>query len=251
MIAVFVNCSAIILGSLVGLVFSKKISAIISGVISTAAGVITLVIGMQMALKFSSIVYLALSLILGGIVGTALDIDKHILDFGSLLEKLISSKKKAGIAPVNDSDNHAEKKKKDFAHAFLNASVLFCVGAMAILGSLQAGIQKNYTLIFTKSVLDGFMAIVFAAAMGIGTAFAAIPVFLFQGSITLLASHIAVFITEQMLGEVTAMGGVLLLIIGFNLTGIKQIKTANYLPGLVFIVLFVIADPYIAKILPL
>jgi uncharacterized membrane protein YqgA involved in biofilm formation len=122
---------------------------------------------------------------------------------------------------------------------------------MAILGSIQAGVQKEYTIIFTKSVLDGFLAIVFAAALGIGTAFSAIPILIYQGALTLLASVISVYITDKMLGEITAAGGVLLLMIGFTLTNIKPVKTANYLPALVFIALFVLADPYISKILPM
>jgi uncharacterized membrane protein YqgA involved in biofilm formation len=232
MIAVFVNCAVVILGSLAGVLFSKKISDKMSDVISTAAGLVTFVIGARMALGFDNIVYLALSMILGGIAGTVLDIDKRILDFGSALEKIFA-KKSSG--------------KNDFAKAFLNASVLFCVGAMSILGSIQAGIQKDYTIIFTKSVLDGFLSIVFSAAMGIGVAFSALTIFVYQGLITLLAAAVAPFMTERMLGEISAAGGILLLMIGLGLAGIKPIKTANYLPALAFVALFVLLDPYIPK----
>jgi uncharacterized membrane protein YqgA involved in biofilm formation len=239
MIAVFVNCAVVILGSFVGVLFSKKIGDKMTDVISTAAGLVTFVIGIQMALRFDNIVYLALSMILGGIAGTVLDIDRRILDFGSFLEKIFA-KKNSGKIVVAD--------KNDFAKAFLSASVLFCVGAMSILGSLQAGIQKDYTIIFTKSVLDGFLAIVFSAAMGIGVAFSALSIFLYQGLITLLAASIAPFMTERMLGEISAAGGILLLMIGLGLAGIKPIKTANYLPALVFVALFVLLNPYIPKI---
>jgi uncharacterized membrane protein YqgA involved in biofilm formation len=257
MIAVFVNCAVVIIGALAGVLFSKKITAAMSDIISTAAGLVTFVIGVQMALGFSNIVYLALSMILGGIVGTVLDIDKRILQFGSLLEKLITFRKKSVPAVGGLSNADAQyaaplpENKKDFAKAFLNASVLFCVGAMSILGSLQAGIQKEYTIIFTKSVLDAFLAAVFAATLGIGTAFSAIAILIYQGSLTLLASAVARFVTDQMLGEISAAGGILLLMIGLGLTGIKPVKTANYLPSLIFIALFVLADPYITKILPL
>ena len=247
MIAVFVNCIFVVAGSLVGVLFSKKLSAAMAGVISTAAGLVTLVVGIQMALGFSNVIYLALSLILGGIFGSILDIDKRIFDFGRWLEKLISKNKTQSGTPSAQN----QTQNKNFAKAFLSGSVLFCVGAMAILGSLQAGIQKDYTLIFTKSVLDAFMAMVFAAAMGIGTAFSAISIFAYQGLLTLLASAIAPFMTEKMLGEISAAGGVLIVMISIGLIDIRQIKTANYLPALVFIALFVIADPYIAKIIPL
>jgi uncharacterized membrane protein YqgA involved in biofilm formation len=239
MIAVFVNCAVVIIGALIGVLFSKKISDAMSGVITTAAGLVTAIIGIKMALDYTNVVYLALAMIVGGIVGTVLDIDTHILNFGILLEKIFMRKRP--IAGGRTDSN--------FARAFFNASILFCVGAMAILGSLQAGIQKDYTIIFTKSVLDGFLAIVFAATLGIGTAFSAISIFIYQGSLTLLSSLVSQFISEQMIGEISAAGGILLLMIGLGITGIKQIKTANYLPALVFIALFVLADPYIANIL--
>jgi uncharacterized membrane protein YqgA involved in biofilm formation len=246
MIAVFVNCAVVILGSLAGVLFSRKISDALTGVISTAAGLISIVLGIKMAMGFSNVVFLTLSMILGGIVGTAADIDGRILGLGGLLEKLFLRRTAAPARAGAGQD--APPSKKDFARAFLNASVLFCVGAMSILGSLQAGLQKDYTLIFTKSVLDGFMAIVFSAALGIGTAFSALTILVYQGLLTLGASAISRFVTEQMLGEITAVGGVLILMIGLGLSNIRQIKTANYLPALVFEALFLLAEPYLPKL---
>jgi len=115
---------------------------------------------------------------------------------------------------------------------------------MAILGSFKAGIEKDYTIIFTKSILDGFMAITFAAAMGPGTIFSAISIFIYQGLLTLLAGFINPFITETMLAEMNATGGVLIIMIGITLIGLKKIKTANYLPAILLAVLFVIVKGF-------
>ena len=253
MIAVFVNCGAIILGSIIGLLFSKKISTAMEDIIQTAAGIVTLILGIQMAFKYQNVIYLALSLIIGGMIGTALDIDGHILKLGQLIERLVErSKVKGKSEKINYKSEavagQALPQKKNFAYAFLNASVLFCVGAMAILGSLKAGIEHDYTIIFTKSILDGFMAITFAAAMGVGTAFSAVSIFLYQGLLTLLSTLVQPYCTDQMIAELTASGGAMIMMIGINLIGLRKIKTANYLPALVLVIIFVLLDPYIMKI---
>lgn len=241
MLAVFVNCGAVILGSIVGLLFAKKFTEELSDMIQTACGIITLVIGLQMAFKYDSIVYLALSLIIGAIIGYALDIDGAILRLGAWLEKLTMKKSTA----VDNGPATELNKSSNFAYAFLNSSVLFCVGAMAIVGSFQAGVDHNYTTIFTKSILDGFMSISFAAAMGVGTAFSAIMIFIYQGALTLLSSVISPYVSEILLSELSACGGAIIMMIGINLLGLKKIKTANFLPALVIEVLFVIFVPMV------
>lgn len=255
MVAVFVNCFAIILGSFLGIMFSRKMNSELNITICDAAGVVTFVIGLQMALNYNNIIYVILSLIIGGILGNLADIDGKILQFGKFLEKHLYHKKIAlqnsQIQLSETSSTELKTKKlsqKNFAYAFLNASVLFCVGAMAIIGSFKAGIQKDYTIIFTKSVLDGFMSIGFAASMGVGTAFSCIAIFLYQGSLTLLASFISPFVTDTLLTELSATGGCMIMMIGLNLLEIKKIKTANYLPSMILVVIFVLLDPYIQNI---
>jgi len=235
MLAVFVNCGAVVLGSIIGLLFSKKFSEELSGMIQTACGIISLVIGLQMAFKYDSIVYLALSLIIGAIIGYALDVDGAILRFGGWLEKKTMKKN----APAVEGSNH------NFAYAFLNSSVLFCVGAMSIVGSFKAGIEHDYTIIFTKSILDGFMAISFTAAMGIGTVFSIIFILIYQGGLTLLSGLLQPYVTDLIMTELSACGGALIIMIGINLIGLKKIKTANFLPALVIELLFVIFVPMI------
>ena len=127
--------------------------------------------------------------------------------------------------------------------------MLFCVGAMAIVGSFKAGIEHDYAIIFLKSVLDGFISIGFAAAMGVGTAFSVISVFAYQGALTLLAVVVAPFVSEPLLAELTGSGGALIVLIGINLMGLKKVKTANYLPAVLFSVLFVLAEPPVRQLL--
>ena len=255
MIAVFVNCFAIILGSFLGIMFSRKMNSELNITICDAAGVVTFVIGLQMALNYNNIIYVILSLIIGGILGNLADIDGKILQFGKFLEKHLYHKKIAlqnsQIQLSETSSTELKTKKlsqKNFAYAFLNASVLFCVGAMAIIGSFKAGIQKDYTIIFTKSVLDGFMSIGFAASMGVGTAFSCIAILLYQGALTLLSAFISPFVTDALITELSAVGGCMIMMIGLNLLEIKKIKTANYLPSMILVVIFVLLDPYIQNI---
>ena len=278
MLAVFVNCAAIVAGSVIGLLFAKKIPQKINDAIQIACGLVSFVIGVQMAFKYQNVVYLALALILGSVVGTALDIDGKILKVGRFLERVFLKKGTDAGASANDaastdsgastdsrasndadilanqeraagSDKAAEfsagKPQKNFAYAFLNASVLFCVGAMAIVGSFKAGIEGEYSIIFLKSVLDGFIAIGFAAAMGVGTAFSALAIFVYQGALTMLSVFIQRYVSDALLSEITGSGGALIVLIGINLMGLKKIKTANYLPAVLFSALFAICEPFV------
>ena len=243
MLAVFVNCFTVIVGGLIGVLFSSKIKESLSVTVQNAAGVITLVLGFEMAFQYESIICLTLSLILGGVIGTALDIDGAIYKLGKFFEKLVERKNQKSQDDEENLNEVVEVKnqlaqKKDFAFGFLNASVLFCVGAMSIIGSFKAGIEKDYTIIFTKSILDGFMAIVFASSMGAGAIFSFITVFVYQGALTLLSTFIAPYVNDSLLNELSACGGAMIIMIGINLLKLKEIKTANFLPGLVLVVVY-------------
>lgn len=240
MTAVFVNCATVLLGSVIGLLFTRRITDSFIATVTATAGIISLVLGFQMAFDYQNIIYMTLALMIGGCLGNLWDIDAKILAFGSFLEKRF-----AGKSAQAQSDSTTTS---SFAHAFLNASVLFCVGAMSILGSFKAGIEGDFTVIYTKSVLDGFMAIVFTAAMGIGTAFSVLVIFLYQGSLTLASTYIAPWVSDAMLAELTAVGGCLIIMVGINLLALKKIKTANFLPSLLLVVAFHIADPYIQSL---
>ena len=196
-----------------------------------------------MAFKYDNIIFLTLSLILGGIIGYIIDIDGAILRFGNFLSRVVSKNQKD--VPQENLEN---QKNKNFAYAFLNSSVLFCVGAMSIVGSFKAGIEHDYSIIFTKSILDGFMAISFAAAMGIGTAFSIITILVYQGALTLLSGVIQPYVSDLLISELTACGGAIIVMIGINLLGLKKIKTANYLPALVFECIFVVLFPIVKNL---
>lgn len=230
MIAVLVNCFTIILGSLLGIIFSKKITSRLSEVIQTGAGVVVLVLGVEMTLQYDNILFLTFSLMAGGIIGSIIDIDGKIFKIGQWLGTKLPQKE--------------EKSTSSFGYGFLNASVLFCVGAMSIVGSIEAGVNGNYSVIFTKSLLDGFMAIVFASSMGVGVVFSFLTVLLYQGALTLLATVIAPYMDEVLLAELTASGGALITMIAINLLGLKSIKTANYLPAVFLCVLFVLLERF-------
>lgn len=216
----------------------KKINNEIKDVVFISAGLISWVIGMGMAFESQQILYVILSLFLGGILGSIWKIEDHILNIGNFLEKHFTSAGRKG-----------ENSGKSFAHGFLNASVLFCVGAMTIVGAIKAGAEGDYDLILMKSVMDGFMAVMFTAAMGIGVVFSVITILLYQGGLTLLATWIGPLIGERGLSELSGLGGILVIMIGINLLGLKEIKTANFIPGLFIILIFTSLEPWFLSFL--
>ena len=245
MIATIINCFTVIIGSLIGMTLHKKINSEIKDIIFTSAGVLTLVIGMKMAFESQMILYVIISLFIGGILGSLWKIEDHIMNLGSFLESHFTpsgrrSRRRRSASSTADTSNS----DKSFAHGFLNASVLFCVGAMTIVGAIKAGAEGDYTLILMKSVLDGFMAVMFTAAMGIGVMFSVITILVYQGGLTLLASWIGPLIGSHGLTELSGLGGILVLMIGINLLGLKKIKTANFLPGLLIVLLFTSLEPW-------
>lgn len=250
MLGTIVNCLAVIVGSFLGILFARKVSKELSGVICSAAGVITLIIGFQLAFKAQSVIYLALSLIIGGILGSWWDIDGKILAIGRFLEYRFGGNDESPADPEGSASagQAAGQGNSRFAYAFLNSSVLFCVGAMAIVGSFKAGTEGDYTLLYTKSVLDGFMSIVFAAAMGIGTVFSALSLFVYQGLLTISSGYLKPYVSEQMIAELTGVGGAFIIMIGINLLDLKKLKTANYLPAMLVTIVFVLADPWLKRL---
>jgi uncharacterized membrane protein YqgA involved in biofilm formation len=226
MIATIVNALAVVIGSLVGLLLHARIKESLKSIVFIGAGIVSLILGVRMSLESSKIVFLALSLIIGGILGEWWKIENGILALGDLLKRKFAGK--------DDG--------KDFAYAFLTASVLFCVGAMTLVGSFRAGTEGNYDLIFTKSVMDGFMAIVLTAALGIGVAFSGAVILVYQGGLTLAAAWLKPLVSDLMLKELTGVGGALVIMIGINLLGLAKLRTANFLPAILLIIAFVAGE---------
>lgn len=243
MIATVINCIAVCIGSMIGLFFHARIREGIKEVVFISAGMISLLLGFSMAMGTSSYMGVLFAIAAGGIIGYILDIEGAILRLGGFFERLSHRKR---TEAVYVEDNVTVQEKRNFALGFLNASVLFCVGAMTIVGAIRAGAEGDYELILVKSMMDGFMAVMFTAAYGIGVAFSIITILVYQGGLTLLAKQIAPLMGEHGLNELSAVGGVLVIMIGLNLLSIKSIKTGNFIPALLLVPLIVWAQPIIS-----
>ncbi|PKL26110.1 MAG: DUF554 domain-containing protein [Spirochaetae bacterium HGW-Spirochaetae-3] len=233
MIATIINAFAIILGTVIGLLARKGFSEKARDAVYNATGVISLVIGITMAIRTEHVLAFAIAIIAGGLIGTAMDIEGAVYGLGEWLRRKFSR------------PGAAEGSGESFAYGFLNASVLFCVGAMALVGSFKAGAEGDYDLILTKSVMDGVIAIMFAGAMGAGVGFSAVSVLVYQGILTLAASWVKPFVTATMMTELSAVGGALVVMIGINLLGLKKIRTGDFLPALVIVVVLSMLFKYI------
>ena len=218
MYGTLVNVVAVIIGSFIGLVIHKKLPEKISNTAFQAVGLFTIVLGVMMAIKTSNFLVMIFSIVVGAIIGELIDIEKRIDSFGEWLKKKINTK------------------NERFSEGFVTAFLLYCMGSMTILGAIQEGIDGTPTLLVAKSLLDGFSSIVLAATLGIGVLFSFIPLFLFQGGLTLFAANMQSVFTELMINELTAVGGIILFGLGITMLGIKKIKILNMLPSLVIVV---------------
>ena len=218
MIGTLINSAAIILGSLIGLIFKRFIPASFRMIIMTATGAITLVLGISMAMEGEASLPLLFALMFGGFLGFALRIEDRILALGDKLK--------------------GKSEGSEFAEGFLVSSVLFCSGAMGVVGSIQSGTTGDYQLLIIKSVMDGMIAIAFAAMYGKGVIFSSFAVLIYQGFFTLSASFLSSHLGESGIGYISSVGGYLLVILSLNLLDIKNLKTGNFLPSIVLAPVF-------------
>ncbi|MFW5790419.1 MAG: DUF554 domain-containing protein [Bacillota bacterium] len=222
MIGTFVNVLAIIAGSFLGVLFKGNFTENIQKVVMQGISLAVLLIGFDMALSLegsNELLIVIFSLVIGGICGELLKIETHLEGFG---EKI-----KSKFKGQNDL----------FVEGFVQASLIYCVGAMAIMGAIQEGIQGDPSLLFTKSLLDGTTAIAFASTAGIGVMFSAIPVLIYQGTITLFASQVELILTQEVIAQITATGGLLIVGIGLNILEVAKIKVGNLLPSILVVVI--------------
>ena len=210
-----INAAAIILGGAIGLLLKGKIPKTISGSITRVLGLCVCIIGISSAVN-GDMMLLVVSLLLGAITGEVIDIDERMNNLGLYLQSKLSPK---------DSESR-------FAEGFVTASLLFCVGAMAVVGSIESGLTGDYSTIATKSILDSVASMVFASYLGFGVLFSAVSVLIYQGSIELFAGHLADVLTPSLVTQISATGGVMIFALGFNMTLNAKIKVANLLPGL-------------------
>ncbi len=212
----FVNVGAIVVGSLAGILLKKGLPERISSVLGIAVGLCVCYIGIDGCLAGENMLVAVLSMVIGAVIGELLDLDGKLNRLGQAVQNRFS-KGKAGQSTI--------------AQSFVSASLLFCVGAMAIVGSLQSGISGDHNTLYVKSVLDGISSIVFATTLGGGVLLSVIPLFLYQGTIALLAQFIAPYLSEAVIAEMTCVGSLLILALALNLLKITKIKVANLLPA--------------------
>lgn len=225
MLGVLVNTIAIVIGAIIGVIFKKALSEKVTSAEMISMGIATFIIGLQAALKVEKTLLFVMSIAVGTAIGTIIDIDKYVNMLGEYLKKAFASKSK--------SESSAK-----FAEAFASSSILFAVGAMSVLGSIDAGLKHDYNILFIKSTMDFVASIMYTASLGIGVAFSAITIFVFQGLVALFASNLKFLVDNPgMMNEFSAVGNLLVMTIGLNLMGVTKVKVANMLPAIVIVLI--------------
>lgn len=225
MLGTIVNTAAVMIGGLLGLLIKGGLKERYKEIIMQALALAVLFIGAQSAIsnmmkEETEPILFIISLVIGSGIGEFFDLDSKLQNLGDWIQRRMGNR------------------GGNVSQAFVTTSLIFCVGTMAILGSLESGIQGVHTTLFVKSVLDGASAIIFASTLGIGVVFSGFAILLYQGSLTMLASLIQPFLTEDMLREISIVGGILIFAIGLNLLEVKKIKLANMLPSIVIPILY-------------
>lgn len=216
-----VNTAAIIIGSGIGLILKNGITPKYQQTVMQGLSLAVGIVGIQMALKTQNILAVIISLVIGGIIGEWLCIDSKLDKLGNYIAK------------------HFKGTYGKVSEGFITASLVYCVGALAIVGSIQDGMTGNTATLYAKSMLDGISAVIFAASLGIGVALSSIAVLLYQGTITILAQHFSALLSVNIINELTAVGGILIVGISIMLLEIKPIKIANLLPALPIVIVIV------------
>ena len=216
-----VNVAAILAGAGLGLILRLGISESCKRTILQAMGLAVLFIGIRMSLASQKSIIIVLSLAVGAVLGEMARLEERLDAFGIWLTELVGDR------------------FGDIGKGFVTASLVYCIGAMAIVGSLQEGLTGDASIIYAKALIDGTVSVIFTASMGIGVMLAAVPVLFYQGAITLAAGSLQTLITNPMLAEVSGVGGVLIIAISLNMLKLTKIKLANLLPGLPLAVLLV------------
>lgn len=211
------------IGSGIGIAIGDRLSPRVREIMTAGLGLCTLLIGMQMALQVQNVLVVIASMVIGGVVGELLGIEEALESAGGWLR------------------SWARSGSGSFVTGYVTASLVFCVGPMTLLGSIQEGLTGNPDILYTKAMLDGASSVAFAASLGMGMGFAALTVLLFQGILTLLGAQLAFLLRPEILNEVTATGGLLILAIGLLLLEVKRLRVANLLPALVVVVVLTVA----------
>ena len=219
MTGTFLNIATVLIGGALGLIFGARIPEQLKATVISGMGLFVMAMGLQMFLKTENPLIVLGSLLIGTLLGEWWKIEEGLQNFGKFLEQRFS--------------REGEDGSNTFVRGFLTASLLFCVGPLTILGSIQDGLTGDYNLLAVKSVLDGFASLAFASTLGMGVMFSTIVILVYQGGISLLAAQLNSIITPSMMNELTATGGVILVGLAISsLLEIKSIRVGNMLPGL-------------------
>ena len=214
MLGTIVNSLAIIAGALVGLCFKNGIPEKYNKTVMQAIGLAVLLIGIKGALGCDDLLIIIISLAVGSLIGELIGIEYYLEKLGKMLEKRFS------------------KGSSTFSLGFVTASLMYCVGSMAIVGSLESGLTGNHDTLFAKSTLDGIVGIILSSSMGLGVLFASVPVFIYQGGITLLAGLLKPLLVPAVISQMSATGGLLIVALGFNMIREQKIRVGNMLPAI-------------------
>jgi uncharacterized membrane protein YqgA involved in biofilm formation len=227
MTGTLINVAAILIGGTIGLIFGSRIPERFKNTVIAGMGLFTTALGLQMFFKSGNSLIVLGALIIGALLGEWIGIEDGLQSFGQMLEKRFS----------RDTETGSSSK---FVRGFMVSSLLFCIGPIAILGSIQDGLTGDYKLLAVKSTLDGFAAVAFASTLGVGVLFSSLIILIYQGGVSLLANQLNAIVTDPMMAEMTATGGVILMGVAFsNLLEIKKIRVGNFLPALIIAPLIV------------
>ena len=225
MLGVIVNTLTVILGTIIGILFRKFLPQKLGDAVMKGVALCVLYIGIDGMLEGTNPIIAILSMACGAIVGTLIDLDKWFNRFADFLQKKLVRKKDGEASTLSE--------------AFVSSSLLFCVGAMTIVGSLDAGLRGDNSTLYAKAVLDGISSIFFASSLGLGVLLSAVTVFIYQGALVLLAGVLQTILTNEfMIAEMTCVGSLLIIALSLNMLGITKIKVMNYLPAIFFPILF-------------
>jgi uncharacterized membrane protein YqgA involved in biofilm formation len=257
-VGTIINTVAVLVGGTLGTVLGARLPEKVRETVMHGLGLVTLAIGIHLSLETTEILIVLGSVLLGGIVGELLRIEDRINSVGRWIEqrgtrnprKMQKARNAEGSAEVDLDrlEKASDVSATRFSRAFLTASLVFCVGPMTVLGSFQDGLEGNYEILVIKSALDFFAAMAFASTMGPGVISAALTVAIYQGVLTLGAGWASGVLTDPMIAEMTATGGVLMLAIGLGLLKLKKIRAGNLLPAIVIAPIIVAVTEWIPTI---
>lgn len=222
MLGVIVNSIAIIAGGIVGLIINKGIPERLNKTIMDGIALVVMYMGISGALKGDNALYVIISICVVGFIGELIDLDKLLNKLGEYIDEKLTKK--------NKEDKYNEK--NSLSRGFVSASLLYCVGAMAVVGAIQSGLSSDYSTLFAKSILDGVSSIFFAASLGMGVILSSVAVFLYEGIIALGAGGISSILSDIVVTYMTCVGSLLIFALGLNMLNISNIKVANLLPSM-------------------